>query len=195
MTTLKNYFGQSVESVASELATNPKYDAGWVDEVSHILSEYEGYYEHDFNIFSAEQVSLIYQALKLHSDDKEFMDLLMDRHLNITQMQIVLSAKTKGVKNEWLDKLANGALHYSKGNYISQGMVDGFNMFDIIDPYEYDADQVYEIFAGIKSGVDYKKYLDKDISSELMGIIRHALQLGLDISVDVRNDDFRLVIK
>ena len=60
-------------------------------------------------------------------------------------------------------------------------MVDGFNMFDMIDPYAYDSDQVYEIFAGIKSNVAYRRYCDPAMKSEKMGLIRHALQLGLSV--------------
>ena len=174
------------EVIASELAENCKYDAGCVDEVSNILSTYadNGYTVEDFEKFTAEQCSLISQALKQYSDDKQFMNLILNRELNLTQMQIVLSARVNGVdKFEWLDQLANKNLHYAKGNYISQGMVDGFNMFDMIDPYAYDSDQVYEIFAGIKSNVAYRRYCDPAIKSEKMGLIRHALQLGLNVTL------------
>lgn len=179
------------EVIASELAENCKYDAGWVDEVSNILSTYadNGYTVEDFEKFTAEQCSLISQALKQYSDDKQFMDLILNRELNLTQMQIVLSARINGVdKFEWLDQLANKNLHYAKGNYISQGMVDGFNMFDMIDPYAYDSDQIYEIFAGIKSNVAYRRYCATTIKSEKMGLIRHALQLGLSVTFDAVNN-------
>lgn len=184
MSDTTNYFGKSSEVIASALANNPKYDAVWVDEVSRILSTYDGYYEEDFSGLTAEQCALIAQALKQYSDDKQFIDLLLKRNLNLTQMQIVLSARNNGVeKYEWLDQLANEKLHYAKGNYISQAMVEGFNMFDILNPYEYDSDQIYEIFAGFKSNIDYKRYLNPEYPSEKMGIMRHGMQLGLDVKI------------
>ena len=179
-------FGKSKEYIKDILDRNPAYDAGWVDAASDILSANPDYNEDYLAKFTAEKLMILKQALESYKADIEFLNLIKPE-LNVTQLQILMTAKSNNVDNKWLSVLSNPAIAYQKANYIAQGMVNGYNMADIIDITQFDSDQIYEIFAGIESNVDYNKYLDKKYPAEIMGIIRHALQLGL--SIDVTNDE------
>ncbi len=173
--------------IMDQLAQNPKYDANWIDIAADLIANYEEEFDFDKNKlskFSDSQLTIIKEALDKFGDDIEYLNLLTNFNLNITQMQIIHTAKTNNVSNEWIKIIANPELPYNKANYICQGMIDGYNMADIIDIFEYDVNQIFEILAGIETGVDYKLYLDSDIPAEKMGIIRHCLQLGLSIKIE-----------
>ena len=178
----ESFLGKSKEYIKDVLDLNPAYDAGWVDAASEILSENPDYNEEYLAKFTAEKLMILKQALNSYKSDIEFLNLLKPE-LNVTQLQIIMTAKNNNVENRWISVLSNPNISYQKGNYIAQGMVNGYNMFDILDVNQFDADQIYEIFAGIESKIDYKRYLNKNYPAEIMGIIRHALQLGLDINI------------
>lgn len=178
---MSTFIGKLKEQAASILADNPKYDAGWVDVAAEILTKYVDYDEEFLAKFTAEQLTLVKQVLDQYSSDLQFVNMVINPELNLTQMQIAISAKSNNVSNEWITVLTNPKLHYVKANYIAQGMTEGFNLTEIIDVFKFDCDQIYEIFAGIKSNIDYKMYCDVNIPAEKMGIIRHALQLGLKV--------------
>lgn len=162
-------------------------DAGWVDLASDLLSTYTWLTEEDVNKFSAEQLSIIKQGYEIDKDPlhKEFPDFLIHSNFNSTQLQIIITAYKNGVSFEDIKKyIGSEEIPYNKMNYISQALVDGIDVFNDVDHKEWDIDQIYEIYAAAKSGVDlpviedYKKY---HFSAETMGLIRHAYELGLAV--------------
>ena len=187
------------ETIVSKLNQNPKYDAGWVDYAADILSTSD-FFESEVELekFTSEQLSLIKQALTQYykpdnEEDKKFLNILASGKLNFTQMQILLTVRSNKVRFEWIEQLADENIPYAKLNYIAQGMIDGFNMFTSVKGLKklYDVDQTYELFAGMKSNVDWETYEDPAISAEKMGIIRHALELGAEVNI---TDDGDIVV-
>ena len=63
-------------------------------------------------------------------------------------------------------------------------MIDGYDLTEYID---YETDQLYEIFAGTQTKIDYKIYANKDIPAESMGVIRHALEVGMNVIINTDN--------
>lgn len=189
------YFGMDEKKVASILAKNPAYDADWVNAAATILSKYPDYVESDLYDFVADQLTVVKTALEKYDGDQDFASMILNPALNSTQMQILLAAKNAGVDNSLLTPLTDPSLTYTKGNYISKALADGINMAKEIDFHMFDNDQIYEIFAGMESGIDYHKYLDNTFSAEEMGIIRHALELGLEVKVDPDLNQIILVRK
>ena len=182
------YTGMTKEQIASKLADVPNYDANWVEIASTIMATHD--VDRDIlEQFSSEQLHILNEVfnedVKTHPDKQQYINLICNPELNLTQMQIIATARSKGVKLDWIKLISDPSLPYAKSNYISQGMVDGFNMFDMIpDFYKYDSDQTYELFAGIKSNVDFKIYMDPDIPAEVMGVARHAMQLDMTVKIE-----------
>lgn len=191
----KSFFGINEKEVAGDLAKNPKYDADWINAAATLLSKYPDYTVDDLEDFSADQLTVIKTAFEKYSGDQGFAGMIFNPELNSTQMQILLAAKNAGVDNSLLTPLTDPSLTYTKGNYISKALADGINMAKEIDFHMFDNDQIYEIFAGMESGIDYHKYLDNTFSAEEMGIIRHALELGLEVKVDPDLNQIILVRK
>lgn len=177
------FYNMDKDFVCNILNQDSKFDAGWVDNAAEILISDPMYEVEKLSKFTAEQLGTMKKALTDYKADQEFINLIYNPELNVTQMQIAIAAKNNGVKNEWISALTNPKLHYTKANYIAQGMADGFNLCEIINVYEFDPDQVYEIFAGIKLGIDYKAYAKKKYPAEIMGVVRHAMQLNLKVSI------------
>ena len=188
---VNEYFGKPKEYISVELAKNPRYDKGWVDYSAEVLSKYEDINEEILSRFNSDQITLILQALNEFHDDKVFLSYLIDERLTLTHMQILLTARSRGITDERKYKiLANYNMTYTKLNYIAQGFIDGFDLTKIIDVNKFNNDQVYEIFAGIKSNVDYKFYIDETLSAEQMALIRHGLELGLNMDY---SDEYILI--
>ena len=190
----ENFLGKSKNYIADILARKTNCDAGWIDTASEILSKYPDLTEDTLELYTAEKLVYIKQALDNYSNDLEFLNLLFKPELNVTQMNIILTTKNNKVSNNWIAILSNPRLPYNKANYIAQGMINGYNMAEIIDIHKFDVDQIYEIYSGIENdrefrdsgleGLDYKLYCNTNIPAEKMGIIRHALQLRLDVLIN-----------
>ena len=163
----------------NSLTTDPKFDGDWIENAATLI-ESRGMNAAQLMEYSGEQLKIISMFL---GDDEDINALILNSKLNKTQMQILLTAHIKNnVKYEWLKILANPSITYTKMNYLAQGMVDGFNMYDIIPNLDlYDNDQFYELYAGIKCKINYTMYARPELPARIMGIARHALQLGMYI--------------
>lgn len=72
---------------------------------------------------------------------------------------------------------------------IEEMLLYNVNLIDYFAAHnDYNADQMYEIFDGAKSGLDYTHYLDREYNYLQMRIIKFGLQMGVDIS---KYADFR----
>ena len=80
---------------------------------------------------------------------------------------------------------------YAVSNYAVQGTIEDKDMLKYV--HGYDPDQVYEIYAGLHNGLDVSDYDDASISSNIMGLIRHAKELGLSVNFD--SDKKEIIIK
>lgn len=113
---------------------------------------------------------------------------------NASVMRIRFLACTRGADIEKIRSLTDTKIPTEVINFLVQGCLDGYDM----EPYkEFSADQVCEIYSGMKNGIDPVKYTDIRISADKMGVIRHALEMKLscDVVFDTHTDAVTIIIK
>ncbi len=177
------------EEMIAYLMKNPKYDSAWIDKAAEMLIT-EKYSEDFLFQFSADKLTMLEQAYtkygpEAHDTDTTFIDLISNPMLNISQMQILFTAKSQGVDSSKLQKISDHNIPYGVMNYVAQAMIDGLDLTEEINVLDFSIDQIYELVAGYHSGVDYRMYADNRIPAESMNIIRAGLEVGYLISYDV----------
>lgn len=169
----------------SQLIKNPKYSSGWIENASKIIANSDTFIEEELAKFDAEQLDVINAALdynEKNKDDGVNVDAIANPELNATQMRLMFAGMQNKLSVSLLKKLISKNIPYAVSNYIVQAAIDGQDLSKYISGYE--PDQVYEIYAGIHNGVDVSVYDDPHISAGMMGLMRHALELGLSASLD-----------
>lgn len=189
---------ETKNSIISMLMENPRYDSDWIDKASNIMLEY-GLTEDELCRYSSDKLGIIEQAYKLYgilngNNDEVFLDIIKNPEFNTTQMEILLTARSKGVPTEDIRELANPNISYGKMNYAAQAMIDGFMITKEIVIQDYSIDQIYEIVAGYHAGVDYKVYANPGIPAEQMSVIRTALGVGYIVGYDISTKDISLIM-
>lgn len=180
---VKNNNNEKEKCIESALLKDPRFSSSWINTAKKIISEYN-WDTNELAKYNSEQIEVIYDSLAVVENKKDLnneMDILYDPKLNATQMRLLLTAISKGLKKDDLKIYADPNLAYAKSNYLLQALIDGIDMSKYID---YDNEQIYEIYAGIVNNVDITKYDDINISAKKMGIIRHALEIKLDVVYD-----------
>ena len=76
-------------------------------------------------------------------------------------------------------------------NY-SDAIIDGLGLLEL-KTEKMNEKQLEEIYLGFLNGINYKKYANPNISHQLMGIIRHALENDIDVEVIVKTN--RVMVK
>ena len=186
------------DAIISMLMENPKYDSDWIDKASNIMLEF-GLTEDELCRYSSDKLGIIEQAYKSYgilngNSDEVFLDIIKNPEFNVTQMQILLTARSKGVPTEDIRELANPNISYGKMNYAAQAMINGFMITKEIVIQDYSIDQIYEIVAGYHEGVDYKVYANPGIPAEQMSVIRTALGVGYIVGYDISTKDISLIM-
>lgn len=176
---------------------NPKYDSNWIDRAAGMMVEL-GYSEEELEQYSADQLNFVEQCTKFYGPesekpDAEFLDMIKNPELNVTQMQILFTVKQKGVSTEDIKYICSPFISYGKMNYAAQAMIDGFNIAKEYNLNEFSIDQIYEIVAGFHSGVDYRLYADNRIPAKHMCVIRTALEVGYAFRYDANTGNLELI--
>lgn len=169
----------------NELLTNPIYSSSWINQAAKIMAEFDQQ-ESFLKPFNTEQLEVIYDALKFINDnDSRYIDIndIANPAFNATQMRLILTGYIRDIPVEVLAKFVGPRISYAKSNYLIQAYIDGFDMSDYIN---YSHEQIYEIYAGFINKVDFKLYDKSYIPSKVMGLIRHALEIGVE-SVSYNN--------
>ena len=174
------------EQIISKLMLNPKYDSAWIDKASDLIAT-NSYIESYLAQFSADQLNILSQVIAKYGNmsaepDDAFVEIMSNAELNLSQMQILLTAKNAGVETDKLSRIASHHIPYGVMNYLAQAMIDGLNLAEEITITRFNIDQIYEIVAGFHAGVDYKCYADSNIPAECMAVIRAGLEAGYDVS-------------
>lgn len=162
------------------LIKTAKYTSGWIEAASDILSYEESPFElAQLEEFNENQLSIIRDAIR----DKVNINLdkLANKSLNATQMQLYLLGISKGVPEEKMDTFLNPYIPYAKSNYIIQSMIEGND--ELLKYIDFDVDQIYEIYAGMKDGIDYKVYAIKELRADTMSIARHCMNAGRAVEI------------
>ena len=165
-----------------KLLDNPKYSSGWIQNAVHLMCKC-GLTEEEVSKFDTEQLQLIVSMFTSAEQNPEiWIGGFLNEKLNATQMQILLTGYSHGLTTQQLSPFFNPEIPYVKSNWAISALAEGFDITEYID--DYDKDQLYEIYAGKKDGIDVSVYDKADIPAELMAIARHAMVLGLKPQFD-----------
>ncbi len=166
-----------------KLLDNPKHSSGWIQNATHLMCKC-GFSEEELSKYDTEQLQLIVSMFTSAEQNSEiWIDGFLNPALNATQMQILLTGYSHGLTTEQLKPYFNPEIPYVKSNWAITALAEGFDLNDY-DFNVFDKDQIYEIYAGKKDGIDISVYDKVDIPAELMAIARHALVLGLKPQFD-----------
>ena len=177
------------------LIQNPGYDSDWVGEASKILTnQLIELSEADLVKFNALQLSIFNMIIESDKDNDtkvNAINALMESDLNATQMRLYWIGLKNGLNNNIMVRFLNSNIPYAKSNYAIQAICEGFTG---ITEYlnDFNANQIAEIYAGMKDGVDYKIYAKPEYSAELMNLIRHAMVTGINVTLTFGNSSIEV---
>ena len=170
-----------------ELIKNPKYDSDWIGEAAKILSnEKNTFGEEDLAKFNALQLMVMNEILSSEDDIQPILKALFIDHadLNATQMRLYWVGIKNGLTEAIMSRFLNPEISYAKSNYAIQALTEGFTgITEYLD--DFDADQIAEIYTGMRDGIDYKIYAKPEYPAEFMNFIRHAISTGMHITITV----------
>ena len=181
----------------AKLLANPKFSSEWVKLGTEIIDTYNVPLE-AIEDLSVEQLNVakdIYDYIDgTLSDDDDEDELIAEKNAkyknilntilyknkyNATQMQIIFIMCKSEADVELIESLMDNTIPYGIMDYVGKGIIDGHK--DMIKYIKgYSLNQVYEIYAGYVEGVDVSSYADVETPAEIMGVIRHLLQLGIN---------------
>ena len=181
----------SEEAINEFLVNNPYLSSKWIACAKDLVINSKYNIDDLLYKYNTEQLEILkkitndekYNSIVHISDIEERNKFILETFysgLNATQMELLYTAVINGLDFNKACSIVKPDIPYVKLNYILQAMIDGYDLTEYID---YETDQLYEIFAATQTKVDYKIYANKNITAEKMGIIRHALELGLNIEI------------
>lgn len=168
-----------VKVIEAKLLRNPKYSSAWVENAAKILANTNVFVEETLAKCSSEQLEIINAALEYNTKNENKVSILdiADTSLNATQMRLIFAGQQNHVSIATLKQLVNKDIPYVISNYAVQAAIEGHDMSKYVNGL-YDNDQVYEIYAGLHNGIDVSCYDNTNISANIMGLMRHASELG-----------------
>ena len=192
----QNQISPQEQAYQLSLINNPKYDSDWVAEAAKILSNEDNTLtEGELAELNALQLSVINEILasdKSTEDKNDIINTLFGyKDLNATQMRLYWIGLKNGLNNNIMVRFLNSNIPYAKSNYAIQAICEGFTG---ITEYlnDFNANQIAEIYAGMKDGVDYKIYAKPEYSAELMNLIRHAMVTGINVTLTFGNSSIEV---
>lgn len=185
----------SEEAVNEFLINNPYLSSKWIACAKDLVINLKYNIDDLLYKYNTEQLEILkkitndekYNSIVHISDIEERNKFILETFysgLNATQMELLYTAVINGLDFNKACSIVKPDVPYVKLNYILQAMIDGYDLTEYID---YETDQLYEIFAGTQTKIDYKIYANKDISAESMGVIRHALEVGMNVIINTDN--------
>ena len=192
----QNQISPQEQAYQLSLINNPKYDSDWVAEAAKILSNEDNpLTEGELAELNALQLNVINEILasdKSTEDKNDIINTLFGyKDLNATQMRLYWIGLKNGLNNNIMVRFLNSNIPYAKSNYAIQAICEGFTG---ITEYlnDFNANQIAEIYAGMKDGVDYKIYAKPEYSAELMNLIRHAMVTGINVTLTFGNSSIEV---
>lgn len=176
-----------VKDIESVLRNKPEYDDQWIDWAAPILNRFCSITESDLAELSTPQIKVLWDGLLRYNEDDYIIDVLLTKGLNATQMMIVLFAYMDDLSRDQIELLADKSIPFSKMNYLAKALIDGLNLFELLDITKFSYEQIYEIYAAFKSKIDYSLFMDSGMDASTMKIIREALLDGRSVKIDGDN--------
>lgn len=185
----------SEEAVNEFFINNPYLSSKWIACAKDLVINSKYNIDDLLYKYNTEQLEILkkvtndekYNSIVHISDIEERNKFILETFysgLNATQMELLYTAVINGLDFNKACSVVKPDIPYVKLNYILQAMIDGYDLTEYID---YETDQLYEIFAGTQTKIDYKIYANKDIPAESMGVIRHALEVGMNVIINTDN--------
>lgn len=185
----------SEEAINEFLINNPYLSSKWISCAKDLVINSKYNIDDLLYKYNTEQLEILkkitndekYNSIVHISDIEERNKFILETFysgLNATQMELLYTAVINGLDFNKACSIVKPDVPYVKLNYILQAMIDGYDLTEYID---YETDQLYEIFAGTQTKIDYKIYANKDIAAESMGVIRHALEVGMNVIINTDN--------
>lgn len=185
----------SEEAINEFLVNNPYLSSKWIACAKDLVINSKYNIDDLLYKYNTEQLEILkkitndekYNSIVHISDIEERNKFILETFysgLNATQMELLYTAVINGLDFNKACSIVKPDIPYIKLNYILQAMIDGYDLTEYID---YETDQLYEIFAGTQTKIDYKIYANKDIPAESMGVIRHALEVGMNVIINTDN--------
>ena len=166
-----------------QLLDNPNYSSEWIKNATHLMCKC-GLTEEEVARFDAEQLGVIVSMFTSAEQNSEiWIGGFLNPALNATQMQLLLNGYSHGLTTAILQPYFNPEIPYVKSNWAITALAEGFDLTVYVND-GYNKEQLYELYAGLKDGVDISIYDDINIPAEKMAIVRHALVLGLKPQFD-----------
>ena len=185
----------SEEAINEFLVNNPYLSSKWIACAKDLVINSKYNIDDLLYKYNTEQLEILkkitndekYNSIVHISDIEERNKFILETFysgLNATQMELLYTAVINGLDFNKACSIVKPDIPYVKLNYILQAMIDGYDLTEYID---YETDQLYEIFAGTQTKINYKIYANKDIPAESMGVIRHALEVGMNVIINTDN--------
>lgn len=175
---------QRLEKLKKKFQENPKLSENWITAAVKAI---DAGISHDDKLFEYNSEQLAVLANIPSATVGIFLKNFSDPELNASQMEVVLACLDHDIPPETIKKIVNPNIPYIISNYVAQAYIDGYDMIDLIDR-GFSIEQIYEIFAGYESGINPEEvYINPDIPAADMGLIRHALTIGVNMGYDLEN--------
>ena len=194
----QNQISPQEQAYQLSLINNPKYDSDWVAEAAKILSNEDNpLTEGELAELNALQLSVINEILasdKSTEDKNDIINTLFGyKDLNATQMRLYWIGISRGLNENIMARFLDKNIPYAKSNYAIQAISEGFTgITEYLD--EFDASQIAEIYTGMKDGVNYKLYAKSEYPAEVMNLIRHAMETGLNVKLHFALNDISVEV-
>lgn len=186
MNTPQKQTNPEVEALKLKLLDHSAYSSAWID-IAADISINCGVVIKQLSPFDVEQLQVIRSVFTSADNNPEIaVEKFLNPELNATQMQLLLNAYSHGLTTKQIQRYFDPNIPYVKINWAISALLEGVSIYQYVDQ-GYDKDQLYEIYAGIKSKVDYTSYAKIRISAEKMGVARHAMELGLKVTFGPKN--------
>lgn len=188
-----------MSAAVEKMIENPAYSLEWINAAKDLMDKHGWNEDEIFEICGTDaykvEVLLDYQDYCVKTNTAlPFEFIFKEGNPNATQMRLRFLGCCRNIPVEDMKEIGAAVVPSQSMNYLMQGIVDGFDMKPYIG---FDHDQIAEIYSGMKSKIDYNKYANKNVPAEMMGIVRHALEMGLNAQIYTSGTDdlkFKVIV-
>lgn len=181
------------ELVERNLLLNPKYESEWIETAVKLICEY-GWSEENLTEFNTSQIKIILKAEEYNKENQNApinINAFANPIYNATQMTIIMDALQHNISTDVITSVVSPDIPYIISHYVLQAASESKDMIKYVKGYA--PEQVFEIYAGLHNNLDVSVYDDATIEAPMMGLIRHALELGK--TVEINKETLELIIK
>lgn len=166
-----------------KLIKDPAFDSDWIAEAAKLLANGDAMITlEEIRGLDANKIKLFNEIAESETFDIDcLITLLNNKNLNATQMRLYWLGVSKGLDLVDMKTFLDPSIPYARTNFMIQALIDGHT--DILKYIDYSAEQIAEIYSGMKDDIDYRVYADKKYSSDFMNLLRHALCTGMKMDI------------